>query len=126
MTHKDAPGRHPFLDDLATDVVLTTNVLRRPVAGREQVSRIVKAGGAIYLKQTPTYFKKIDDKRSLLEYDANLVGGHTVHGIVVIDWDSAGAVSHLNIGFSPLSAALSFAAKLREQLDKGFDDSLFL
>jgi hypothetical protein len=39
MTDQMKPGRHPFLEDLAADVVLTTNVLKRPVAGRDKVLR---------------------------------------------------------------------------------------
>jgi len=64
MTDQMKPGRHPFLEDLAADVVLTTNVLKRPVAGRDKVLR---AGGAIYSSQKPTYLKKFDEKRSLFE-----------------------------------------------------------
>ncbi len=126
MTDQMKPGRHPFLEDLAADVVLITNVLKRPVTGRDKVLRIVKAGGAIYSSQKPTYLKKFDDKRSLFEYDADLVGGRTVHGVVVIDWNDDGTVSHLNIGFSPLTGALSFAVKLGEQLEGDFEEGLFL
>ncbi len=126
MTDQMHPGRHPFLEDLAADVVLTTNVLKRPVTGRDKVLRIVKAGSAIYASQKATYLKRFDDQRSLFEYDADLVGGRVVHGIVVIDWHDDGTVSHLNIGFSPLSGALSFAVKLGEQLHGDFEEGLFL
>ncbi len=88
--------------------------------------RIVEAGGAIYASQKPTYLKKFDGKRSLFEYDADLVGGRTVHDVVVIDWTDDGTVSHLNIGFSPLTGALSFAVKLGERVEGDFEEGLFL
>ncbi len=126
MTDQMKPERHPFLEDLAADVVLTTNVLKRSVTGRDKVLRIVKAGGAIYTSQKPTYLKRFDERRSLFEYDADLVGGRTLHGVVVIDWNDDGTISHLNIGFSPLTGALSFALKLGEQLEGDFEEGLFL
>ncbi len=116
MSEQKNAGRHPFLDDLSENVVLTTNVMNENVVGKENVLRVVGAAGKIYKSQTTTYFEKLNDGKTLLEYDAAIVGGRTVHAVVVVDWNKQGAVSHLNIGFSPLGGALSFAAQLGELL----------
>jgi hypothetical protein len=49
----DERKRHPFLDDPTDDVTLVASVLCREVAGKEQLLKVVKAGGAQYLSQTP-------------------------------------------------------------------------
>ena len=109
-------ARHPFLDDLAPQVTLVTNVLSVPVHGREQVLRVVQAGARLYADQKPSYLRDIDAHRTLFEYDASLVGGGDVHGVVVIDKDAAGQVTHLNIGFSPQVGAMSVALRLSQLL----------
>ncbi|MBB3444498.1 hypothetical protein [Rhizobium sp. BK379] len=116
MTETTGAKRHPFLEDLADDVVLTSNTIREPVIGKDAVLRIIRAGAGIYEKQTTTYIKRIDDSRTLLEYDADLVGGRTVHAIVVIDWNEDNRAQKLNIGFAPLGGALAFATRLGELL----------
>jgi len=116
----DSTGkRHPFLDDLADDVVLTTNALTDTVSGKEAVLRVVKAGSTVYARQTPTYHKKIDESRTLFEYDAELVGGRTVHAAVIIDWNGEGKASKLFLTFAPLGGALAFALRVGEILDQG-------
>lgn len=119
MTVTQDPSRHPFLEDLAEDVVLTTNTLNEKVVGKDSVLQVVATAGKIYISQTTTYLNKISDGRTLLEYDAEIVGGRSVHAVVVVDWNSAGKVSHLNIGFSPLGGALSFATQLGGLLPDG-------
>jgi hypothetical protein len=123
-TENPAPAkRHPFLHDLAEDVALVTNALSTHVNGRKQVLRIVTSGARLYESQTPTYLKTVDETRTLFEYDAELVGGRQVHGVVVIDKNAAGEVTHLNIGFSPLDSALSFAVRLGELIEaEAIDD----
>lgn len=119
MTDQKSAGRHPFLEDLADDVVMTSAVLNEQVFGKENVLKVVGAASKIYLNQRPTYMEKLPGNKTLLEYDADIVGGRTVHGVVVLDWNSAGLVSHLNIAFSPLGGALSFAIQLGQLLPKG-------
>jgi hypothetical protein len=119
MTNAKGPSRHPFLEDLADDVILTTNTLNEKVEGKVSVLEVVGTAGKIYISQTTTYLNKISDGRTLLEYDAEIVGGRTVHAVVIVDWNLAGKVSHLNIGFSPLGGALSFATQLGALLPDG-------
>lgn len=118
MSENKSAGRHPFLEDLADDVVMTTNVMNEKLIGKSNVLRAVGAASKIYLKQTPTYSNKLSDGRTLLEYDAEIVGGHLLHGTLVIDWNTNGTVSHLNLGFSPLDGALSFASQLENLLSE--------
>jgi hypothetical protein len=119
------PQRHPFLDDLADDVLLTSSVLRATVAGRDPVTRIVKAGGSLYRRQTPTFLGTIGD-HGLFEYDIELDGGVPASGLVSFRRSETGAVTHLHIAFSSLGAVLSIAAALRDQLAGELGEDLFL
>lgn len=116
MTATNPLSRHPFLDDLAEDVQLVTNALAAPVHGRDAVLAAVKAGATLYLSQTPTFLKRVDDTRSLFQYDAELEGGRTADCVVVIHWNARNQVSKLHIGFAPMDAALSFSTRLAERL----------
>lgn len=119
MTSNDQKqtARHPFLDDLAAEVTLVTNVLSAPVHGREHVLRVVRAGAGLYMDQKPSYLRDIDQHRTLFEYDARLLGGGDVHGVVIIDKNAAGQVIHLNIGFSPQGGAMNVALRLSQLLN---------
>ena len=117
--------RHPFLDDLAEDVVLTSSVLRATVAGRDHVARSVKAGSSLYRSQTPTFLGTVED-HGLFEYDIGLDGGVPASGLVSFRRNEAGKVTHLHISFSPLGAVLSIAAALRDQLADDLGEDLFL
>ncbi len=117
--------RHPFLDDLAENVLLTSTVLRSPVAGRDRVIRIVKAGEGLYRRQTQTFPGALED-RGLFEYEVELEGGDPAFGLVSFRRDDAGSVTHLHIAFSPLGAVLSIAAALRDQLAEDLGAELFL
>lgn len=112
-----AATRHPFLEDLADDVVLITNVLPAPVEGREAVLRSVKAGASLYISQTPTFLKRVDESRSLFQYDAELEGGRSAECVVVIHWNDNSQVSKLHVSFAPAGAAQSFSTRLAERLD---------
>lgn len=118
MSDSTGAARHPFLEDLADDVVMTSNVTNKKVVGKENVLRMVGAATKIYLNQSPTYFNKTVDGRTLMEYDADIVGGRKVHGTIVLDWNPNGSVSHLSLGFTPLGAALSFAIQLGQLLSE--------
>ena len=119
------PQRHPFLDDLADDVLLTSSVLRGTVAGRDRVTRLVKAGGILYRRQMPTFLSNVED-HGLFEYDIELDNGVLASGLVSFRRNETGAVSHLHIAFSPLGAVLSIAAALRDQLAGDLGEDLFL
>jgi hypothetical protein len=117
--------RHPFLDDLAQHVTLASSILRRPVSGREQVLKIVKAGASLYLEQTPQFLGSVDG-RTFFEYTVGLTGGGRAAGLVSIVRDAGGEVTDLNITFSPLGAVLALAAGVRERLSGECDADLFL
>jgi hypothetical protein len=116
---------HPFLNDLAEDVVLIASVLRQPVTGREQVREVVKAGGSLYITQTPRFLGSVG-QRTYFEYEVTLAEGLTAAGLVSIHRDTAGQVTELNIAFSPLGAVLAIAAGLRDRLGADRDPALFL
>ncbi|MCQ8242240.1 hypothetical protein [Rhizosaccharibacter radicis] len=117
--------RHPFIEDLAEEVVLTSSVLRRTVSGREKVLRIVTTGGSLYRSNTPRFLGHVED-RGLLEYDVELDGGVHASGLVSFRRDENGKVTHLHIAFSPLDAVLTFSTSLRERLADELGTELFL
>ena len=94
-------------------------------AGRDRVTRIVKAGGSLYRRQTPNFLGMLED-RSLFEYEVELKDGESALGLVSFRKDDAGLVTHLHIAFSPLGAVLSIAAALRDQLADELGAELFL
>ncbi|MBW9054630.1 hypothetical protein [Rhizobium mesosinicum] len=115
MSEAASERRHPFLDDLADDVVLISNVLQGEVRGSDSVLATIKTGSQIYASP-PTYHNRLNDGRTLIEYDAELVGGRKVHAVVVVDWNGDNKASRVNIGFAPLGGALAFATRLGELL----------
>jgi len=119
------PQRHPFLDDLADDVVLISSVLRRQVAGRDAVLKVVKSGASQYAKQSPTFLGDVGD-RTYFEYDVTLRDGLEGTGLVSIRRDARRKVTGLEIAFSPLAVVLSIAAGARDQLAAELGDDLFL
>ncbi len=116
MNETSHAPRHPFLDDLADDVTLISNVLLDEVKGRNAVLKTIKTGAEIYATQTTTYLNRLSDGRTLIEYDAELVGGRQAHAVVVIDWNKDNKATKLNIGFAPLGSALAFSTRLGELL----------
>lgn len=118
MNQTNGAARHPFLDDLSDEVTLLTNVLRNEVRGKSAVLTTIRTGAQIYKSQTTTYQNHLSDRRSLIEYDAELVGGQHVHAVVLIDWDEARKVTKLNIGFAPLDGAIAFSSRLEALLGR--------
>jgi hypothetical protein len=117
--------RHPFLDDLTADAVLTSTFLRRPVTGRENIKKLVAAVGSLYLSQKPTFYGHCDD-RSLLQYQAELGNGKTIEGVAVIERNADGGVPRVSVTFSPLDSALSLAARLGSLLEQDLGTDIFL
>lgn len=108
-------SRHPFMDDLADDVVLVTNAMDEPVEGRAAVLAAVKIGSSIYASQVPTYLHRIDERRSLFEYDAVLEGGRKAQCAVIIYWNADNKVEKLHLSFTPGAAARSFATRFADK-----------
>ncbi|AJK50648.1 hypothetical protein [Burkholderia plantarii] len=121
----ESSSRHPFLDDLADDVVLESSVLRQAVRGRDVVLRIVKAGAAQYATQRPRFLGHVGE-RSYFEYDVRLQDGKPAAGLVSIVRNADARVTTLHIAFSPLDAVLSLAAGLRDRLAPELDERWFL
>jgi hypothetical protein len=117
--------RHPFLDDLADDVVLSSSVLRRQISGRDAVLKVVRSGASQYAKQAPTFLGDVGD-RSYFEYALTLHDGAEGTGLVSIRRNAERKVIGLEIAFSPLGVVLSIAAGARNQLAGEFDADLFL
>ncbi|WP_431258525.1 hypothetical protein ACQ86G_29195 [Roseateles chitinivorans] len=117
--------RHPFLDDLAEDVILTSSILRGSVKGRRDVLKVVKAGAAQYAQQTPIVLGDVGD-RSYFEYAVTLKDGTSGTGLVSIRRDGRRQVTSLEICFSPLQVVLSMAQGTRDLLADEFDVGLFV
>jgi hypothetical protein len=117
--------RHPFLDDLADEVVLDSSVLRRQVRGRDAVLAVVRAGAHQYASQTPVFLGDSAD-RTYFEYAVTLRDGLEGTGLVAIRRGADRKVTGLEIAFSPLDVVLSIAAGVRDHLGAGFDRTLFL
>lgn len=117
--------RHPFLDDLADDVVLSSSILRRAVRGRDQALKVVRAAAGQYLSQTPRFLGTVGT-RSYFEYDVTLAGGLAAAGLVSIVRNADHEVTELLVAFSPLGSVLSLAAGVREQLAADLGADVFL
>lgn len=107
--------RHPFLDDLADDVVLVSSVLARPVRGRDAVARAVAAGARQYASQTPVALEHAG-ARSYVEYEVTLHDGQRGEGMVSIRRGADGKVTGLHIAFSPLGVVRSIAEGVHAEL----------
>jgi hypothetical protein len=119
------PERHPFLDDLAETVIMSSTILRQQVEGRELVLKIMKAAGSLYVRQTPQFLGTIE-KRTFFEYQGDLADGGSADGLVSIRRNDLGEVIHLNIMFSPLGSALSLAEGIKATLLDELGPHLFL
>jgi hypothetical protein len=117
--------RHPFLDDLTPDAELTSTVMRRAVAGRENIKKLIAAVGSLYKSQTPTFFGVVEN-HALLLYEAELGNGQVLQGVAVIDRNPDGSVPRVSVTFSPLEAALSLASSLGSLLEDELGKGLFL
>ena len=118
-------GRHPFLDDLTEDAVLSSTLLRQPVSGRERIKSVIAAVGALYQTQTPRFLGAVEN-RTLLQYDAVLVDGFAIRGVAVIERDENGNVPRVSVTFEPLDAAMHLSQKLGPVLREDIGDGFFL
>ncbi|WP_144140279.1 hypothetical protein [Paraburkholderia sp. BCC1884] len=117
--------RHPFLDDLTADAVLSSTIMRRSVSGRENIKKLVAAVGSVYETQTPLYLGSLGN-RSLLQYEAVLDNGKAIRGVAVVERNEAGGVEHVSVTFSPLDSALSLSARVGSLLERELGEGLFL
>lgn len=115
MTSSTDGKRHPFLDDLAENVVLFTDTIDEPVEGRDAVLATVKIGSTIYVSQNPTYFQRIDERRSLFEYDAVLEGGRSAQCVLVLYWNADNQIDKMHLSYAPGAASRSFGTRLADK-----------
>jgi hypothetical protein len=120
-----SPGRHPFLDDLTEDAVLTSTLLRRPVSGRDNIKKIIAAVGELYQSQTPKFFGRVES-RALLQYEAVLVDGPTIHGVAVIEHRPDGSVPRVSVTFEPIDSAMHLSGRLGPMLKADIGEGYFL
>jgi hypothetical protein len=117
---KTKPAAPAFLDELAPDAVLNATLLRGPVAGVENIRRIVGFVGALYVSQAAG-FQGVIGNREFGEYEAVLLNGQSIHGVVVITRGPDRAVTRLDVTHRPLSAVLWVVQQLSEGLGPAFD-----
>jgi hypothetical protein len=117
--------RLPFLDDLTDDAQLISTVVRRPVAGRENIRKVVAAVGSLYQSQTPTFLGAIG-KRTLLQYDAVLQSGQALKGVAVIERNDDGGVVSVSVTFSPFESTLALATSLAGLMKGEFEQGIFI
>ncbi|WP_244522162.1 hypothetical protein [Bradyrhizobium embrapense] len=113
------------MDDLIADAELVSSVLRGPVAGRDDIRRVVDTVGTFYASQTPTFVQKVGS-RLFLEYEAVLNSGEKLSAAVIVDHNADGSVPRVSVRMSPLGAVLALATGLRERLSAKLPESLFL
>ncbi|WP_456710239.1 MULTISPECIES: hypothetical protein [Bradyrhizobium] len=113
------------MDDLIADAELVSSVLRGPVAGRDDIRRVVDTVGTFYASQTPTFVQKVGS-RLFLEYEAVLNSGEKLSAAVIVDHNADGSVPRVSVRMSPLGAVLALATGLRERLSTKLPESLFL
>ncbi|WP_249136787.1 hypothetical protein [Bradyrhizobium tropiciagri] len=113
------------MDDLTADAELVSSVLRGPVAGRDDIRRVVDAVGAFYASQTPTFVQHVGS-RLFLEYEAVLNSGEKLSAAVIVDHNPDGSVPRVSVRMSPLGAVLALATGLRERLSTQLREGLFL
>lgn len=117
--------RHPFLDDLTPDATLAATMLRAPLAGRHAIRLAVETVGTFYASQKATFAGTIGS-RLVLEYEAVLTSGETLSATVIAERNPDGSVSRVSVRMSPLGAALTLSAGLRQKLSQQLLESLFL
>jgi pimeloyl-ACP methyl ester carboxylesterase len=108
----------------ADDVVLEGATLMRPVAGREQVMRVMGAASGIYESLRFTH-EATSGPRTYLEWEATALGGPDLKGVTILVRDGSGQVVSAAIHHRPLAASLRFSAELRRRLAGLIDPSHF-
>ena len=114
-----------FADAFAEDVVLEATTLNKPVAGRENVKRVMEAASKIYESLDFTD-QATQGGRQYVEWRARAFCGVELSGVTVITRNEAGAIARVAIHHRPLLGALQFSVALGERLTAVIDPSHFL
>jgi len=105
----------PWLHKLTPDAILISSVLNRSLQGREAIIKVVQTVGRMYEKHSVVFRAAFAD-RELLEYDALLMGGVAIRGVVTLTMNAAGDISGVGIHHGPLSGVYKLSAALKECL----------
>jgi hypothetical protein len=105
----------PWLHQLTPDATLISSVLNRSLQGRDAIIKVVQAAGGMYEKHSVVFRAAFAD-RELLEYDALVLGGVAIHGVVTLSRNAAGDISGVGIHHGPLDAVNKLSAALKDRL----------
>jgi hypothetical protein len=115
MAPSTVPLVPEWLNHLVPDATLTASVLNRSLQGREAIIRVVQSAAEMYEKHTVMYHTSFGN-RTLLEYDAVLVGGTAIHGVLLLSNDADGNIVDVGIYHGPVGAINVLSATLEEKL----------
>jgi hypothetical protein len=107
-------GDPAFFAELAPDAVLHASILAAPVAGAEAVRGAIRRIAGFYSGMTVD-FRGAAGARQLLQYHAGIGDDPiSIHAMVVMSRDAAGAIAAIEIGYYPLAAARLLANLYQE------------
>ena len=112
FAHKSADE---FGAAFADDVVLEASTLLHPIAGREQVKRVMVTASQIYQSLVFTH-EASAGSRTYVEWEVSAFDGVVMNGVTILTKDERGQIVRAAIHHRPLAAALRFSAELRERL----------
>jgi hypothetical protein len=113
-----------FGEALADDVVLESNVQRRPVQGHDAVMRVMGIASRVYETLVFTH-EASNGPRHYLEWEATAFGGLALYGVTVLTTDQDGKIVHAAIHPRPLDVALRFSQAMRERAADVIDPTNF-
>lgn len=126
MTAPSTPLLSPaWLDQLAPDAILISSVLNRSLRGRDSIIKVVQAVGGMYEAHLVVFHATFSD-RELIEYDALILGGVAVHGVVLLSRNAAGEILNVGVHHGPVEAVNKLSAALKERLFDEFGGEYFL
>ncbi len=117
--------RPSFLSELTAESTLSTSLLRKPVTGPEDISRIIMTVGSMFSSIRPSEFRGTLGDKNYLDYDGELPDGQKIFATIVLTKGEGGKISNIEVGYSPLGGLLTISTKLKEMLSKEIDPSHF-
>ena len=118
-------NRPPFLDALADDAVIAGSVLKKGMTGKDAVIRVVETAGSLYVSLEPSFHEQVKNKE-FMEYDAVLIGGRNLHGVVTLTKNAEGKISHVSVTQSPIDAVIWLSKEMGKTLSKDLGPDVFL
>jgi pimeloyl-ACP methyl ester carboxylesterase len=109
-------SRAAFADEFADDIVLEATTLAKRVEGKDHVATVLGTASGIYESLEFTAEAHCG-ATSYLQWRATAFGGMEIKGITVLERDARGKIVKAAIHHRPLTAALRFAAEIRDRLD---------